>query len=642
MMAQKLSFLLLLLLLTPFSSEAQNWRKNAKEADDLYSKGLYLEAADLYQAAWAQKPKKTDLAYKAGEAYMLNKSYSNAASAYSQTLDKAKSYPLVGLKYARAQKQAGEYAEASRAFSSFIGTYKGNDLDQMSQIVENEIRGCELGLKIQNDPSPKGVQVVHLNSNINTPYTEFAPIPYNEEILYFSSTSEGRAQIYRSQYDQGEWGPASLSTSFPEIEKDHFCNGTLTPDNKRFYFTICTTAEKKGQFVTRCAIYVTKRQGNTWSLPERLRDYVNLEDATTTQPFVIFNGTTEILYFSSDRPGGYGGLDIWYITRDINSKDFDFTYPVNCGPVVNTSMDEITPYYDLEEAALYFSSTGHISIGGYDVQKASGSRSQWKDVENLGAPFNSSADDYYFIRSPSKRMGFFVSNRSPGQGSATNNEDIFQFFYELGNLSEDYPTVSGYVYDKLTGEVLSDVEVEVAEITEKGDRFQVGKERFADGNYSFSLLNDRTYEITARKDGFKPSTISLQTTRPRPSEKGFSNPIFLNNISRPMPPPPPREVEKTPPPVETPPPPPVAFQPTAYRLQVSAVKNFQPERFSALEDIGQIQTEEIPGRGLIRVMVGDFSSLEEARQAQGNATKKGFKGSIIVLYENGERIRTLD
>src|SRR5690606_25416725 len=104
-------------------------------------------------------------------------------------------------------------------------------------------------------------------------------------------------------------------------------------------------------------------------------------------------------------------------------------------------------------------------------------------------------------------------------------------------LSDDYPLVSGFVYDQMTGEVLSDVEVAVYEVTEKGEKFLAGKDKFSDGNYSFSLLNDRSYEISARKNGYEPGSITLNTSGPRPSEKGYSTPIFLNNASRPAPPP---------------------------------------------------------------------------------------------------------
>lgn len=635
MIIRSLSPILLLLLLCSWPTHAQSgWRKNVKEAEALLKTGQPEQAGALFFAAWEIKPAKKDLAYQAGKAFAASKNYTRAAESFEKALSKPKSFPLAGLEYARALKQCGKYAEASKAFSDFIGGYNGEDLDKMAQVVEAEIRGCELGGAASANPLPSGVSIEHLGPNINSPATEFAPIPFNEEILYFSSTRDGRAQIYRSQNDQGVWSTGSLSTNFPEIEKDHFCNGSLTPDNKRFYFTICKAVEKKGMPATRCEIYVIKRQGNTWSLPERMRDYINLEEATTTHPFVIFNGTTEIVYFSSDRPGGFGGMDIWYITRDINSKEFDFTYPVNCGPAINTPMDEVTPYYDLEEATLYFSSNGQVSMGGFDILQASGSRSQWKSPENAGAPFNSPADDYYFIRSPSKRMGFFVSNREfPPAKASTTDEDIFQYFYEMPALADDYPLVSGFVYDQMTGEILPDVEVAVYEVTEKGEKFLAGKEKFSDGNYSFSLLNNRSYEIVARKNGYESGSITLNTSGPRPSEKGYSTPIFLNNTSRPALPPPPTDKPRQ----EEP-----SASGSSYRVQVSAVRQYDASRFATLREIGLIQTEEIQGKGLTRVLVGDFATREEAETARKMVIQKGFKGAIIALYENGKRIQTFE
>lgn len=640
MITRSIPFLLLFSVFfsLPVSSQS-GWRKNAKEAEALVRTGQFEKAGQLFYAAWELKPAKKELAFQAGEAFSSSKNYVRAAESYEKALSKSKSFPLAGLKYAQALKQSGRYAEASKALSDFIGVYKGDDLEKIAQVVENEIRGCEIGIMAASKPAPTGIKIDHLGPNINSRATDFAPIPFNDEILYFSSTRDGRAQIYRSQNTQSVWSTGSLSTNFPEIEKDHFCNGSLTPDNKRFYFSICKTVEKKGLPATRCEIFVIKRQGNTWSLPERLRDYINLEEATTTHPYVIFNGTTEIVYFTSDRPGGYGGMDIWYITRDINSKEFDFTYPVNCGSTINTHLDEVTPYYDLEEATLYFSSNGHVSMGGFDILLASGSRSQWKSPENAGAPFNSAADDYYFIRSPSKRMGFFVSNREfPPAKTSTTDEDIFQFFYEMPALADDYPLVTGFVYDQMTGEILSDVEVAVYEITEKGEKFLAGKEKFKDGNYSFSLLNKRTYEIIAKKNGYEAGAVSLSTEGPRPSEKGYSTPIFLRNTSQPAPPPRPIDTPRPQPVDETAPP----ASGTSYRVQVSAVRQYQASRFSALLDIGPLQTEEIQGKGLTRVLLGNFPTMEEAASAQRLVAQKGFKGAIIVLYENGKRIRTFE
>jgi len=102
---------------------------------------------------------------------------------------------------------------------------------------------------------------------------------------------------------------------------------------------------------------------------------------------------------------------IWYTSRDLNSGDIDFTYPVNLGKQVNSIRDEISPFYDDTKGILYFSSNGHVGLGGWDVFKVNGLEKKWEQPENLGLPINSSADDFYYVLKPSRTGGFLVSNR---------------------------------------------------------------------------------------------------------------------------------------------------------------------------------------------------------------------------------------
>jgi hypothetical protein len=124
--------------------------------------------------------------------------------------------------------------------------------------------------------------------------------------------------------------------------------------------------------------------GKSWTAPERLPDYINEQNVSTTQPNVVVDGNTEILYFASNRSGGMGGMDIWYTTRETNSNANDFTLPINAGSRINTKADEITPFYDKIEGNLYFASNGGISIGGMDIFKVKGAKSQWQAAENVG------------------------------------------------------------------------------------------------------------------------------------------------------------------------------------------------------------------------------------------------------------------
>lgn len=631
--------ILTLLFLLPLALQAQktSWRKQEKLGDERYKKSQYAEAADHYYAAWQLKTGNRELAYKAGECFYIIKNYEKAAQSFEPVSDRNKQYPGVGLKYARALKQNGQYEDASRQFINYVESYKGEDAAQVAKMIENEIRGCELGIQLGRKPVEPEVTLSILPKGVNSESSEFGPIPFTDDILYFSSTASGRAQIYRTQQTDGAWDKPSLPSSFPEIENDHFCNGTLTPDNKRFYFTICKSVQSWGVLTTKCDLYVLKRIGNAWSAPEKLRDYVNLDDATTTHPHVVFNGTTEIIYFSSNRKGGSGGMDIWFMTRDINSKDIEFTYPINAGPGINTPGDEITPYYDIEEAALYFSSNGHVSLGGFDIFKAVGSRSQWEEVQNISLPYNSQADDYFFTRTTSRNGGFLVSNRAfSDQKTTTTDEDIFSFSY-IKSKEMAPPQANGTVYDKKTGAVVDMVKVEVYELTDVGDRILAASDVFPAGAFTFQLEADRDYELQVKKEGYENSQIPFNT-RYLKAGGPIGLPVFLNPL--------PELVAPVQPdtggdPV-TPPPPAIKPQ-TLFKIQIAAVSKFEAgsPAYRLVEPYGQVGTEYLEDRKLYRVMVGDFNTIEEANQALPRIREAGFKNAYVVRYKDGQRMSSL-
>ena len=204
-----------------------------------------------------------------------------------------------------------------------------------------------------------------MSEHINTLEDEFAPLPYSDDILYFSSTSGNKINMYRSQRQSGVWTPAVIP-DLPKVSLGVVCNGSFSPDNSRFYFTVCNSGKAWKGVKTECDIYVTKKNDNTWSSPQKLHDYIRDNGKTATHPFIIHQGNEEILFFVSDRDGGFGGLDIWFTKRQIKADDIDFTLPKNAGPMVNTMGDEVSPFYNDLKETLYFSSNGHPSIGGYD------------------------------------------------------------------------------------------------------------------------------------------------------------------------------------------------------------------------------------------------------------------------------------
>lgn len=686
-MIRKIIALTLLGCLTfSLSAQKMNWRKHLKLADDFYKKSQYQDAALHYKAAWLDKNNRLELINKAGECYSIVKDYVNAADAFQHVKEKRKNFPLAGFKYAMALKQAGQYEAASREFSSFSENYKGPERDRYVAISANEIKGCEFALQQSTISPPEQLQIQHLGSNINSPETEFAPIPISDDLLYFSSTMDARAQIYASKKEEGTWSKAIVPPSFPPIDADHFCNGTLTPDGKRFYFTICKSEETWGGLTTRCEIHFIKKTGSSWSAPERLDDYVNLADATSTHPFVIYNGDTEVLYFASNRPGGEGGMDLWFMTRDISSDGVEFTFPINCGKVVNTSGDEITPFYDIEEATLYFSSNGHINIGGYDIYQSKGSRTQWDNPQNIGQPLNSSADDYFFILTEKGASGFLVSNRIfQPRKPVTTHEDIFTF--SKSDAGFDLVSITGRIYDKYSGAILPNVTVAIFEVKEDGSKSLIAYQSFDDGNYEFKLERDKRFELEAQKTNYQKSGFKFDTFNPSATES-MTRAILLENLTTappvtdPNPPvtdPPvtnPLEPNPTPDPSTTDP---ITEDPgntttentplepgtpyttrskspadpyeyitsaprhqgVYYKIQLAAVGTYEDgdSRFSGVVDLGRIDSEFIVERNLTRVLLADFFSLPEARAMLQQVQQRDFEKAYIVQYEDGQRVR---
>jgi hypothetical protein len=550
--------------------------------------------------------------------------------------------------------------------------------------VQTELRGCELAAQYTIKGDDPNIVMEHLSSNVNTPETEFGPIPFSDEALYFSSTKAKRAEIYRSIRQAGaDWGKASPIENFPAIENDHFCNGSLTPDASRFYFTICKSEEKWGGLTTHCEIFVTRRVGKTWTSPERLPDYINEQNVSTTQPNVVQVDNTEILYFASNRSGGMGGMDIWYTTREISSNANDFTLPINAGSRINTQGDEITPFYDKMDGTLYFASNGAVSIGGFDIFKAKGAKSQWQNAENVGTPLNSPADDFSFVKTPSGKSGFVVSNRSYGMEKVnTTDEDIFGFSYET-------PTVqymaSGEVFSKASSDVLDNVEVAIYEVDDNNQRRFLKKVSSPNGHYDFAIEPSKKYYLEASKDGFFPANYSFDSND-YANYTDFGAPLYMEPygvggneedeavkedvqklgvaekqdmpadepVAKPdtpkkeaaKPAAPKKEAVATTNTTKTSPAKDAAPLSTGtyYKIQIIALKDvdLKHSRFSKVKNMRRIDQEFFSDRKLYRVMLADYATLEEAQaDLPSIRSMKDFGDAFIVEYKDGERGETV-
>lgn len=656
--------LLLLMISLAFVSGMQaqdgNWKKLRKAGDQFVSEGKYYEAAQAYEKAWQKKQSKKELIYQAAEAYYMVKDYRKAAESYQHIQDDKDQDPLLLLRYGRSLKQDAQYDQAIDMFQKLTDTYTGPDKAILQEILDTEIKGAKLAAQLA-PLADRGIELTFPGKGINSDANEFSAFPITEDLLYFSSTMGGPARIYSSQRQGNTWAKASPPGNFPVIQNGQYANGVMAPDGERFYFTICSDGQWNDRS-TRCEIFVIKRNGANWSQPERLPDYINATGITATQPFPVHIAGQEFLYFVSNREGGRGGLDIWYTTRDLGANTNDFTFPVNLGPTINTLGDEMTPYFNVEEGTLYFASNGHETIGGFDIFKARGEETAWSQMENAGLPLNSSADDYGYVMFASKSGGFLTSNRAfGGEKNNTRHFDLLEFAIGGRRI-----TLKGNVYDKISGELMSGVNVTLYQVFDDGTTNMLTTRDFSNGSYLFEILPNRQFKVEIKKEGYSTGGYSFRTDDP--NSFTYGQPVFLNlgdamtDTAEPIAgtgnaKPPKNQRPNNPDfsPSEggttytargTAPKDNLEYNTTApkhsgvyFKIQLAAVKQYKPghTKFAKVETLGRVDTEELIGSGLVRVLLADFFTEADARDALGQAKSGGFPEAFIVKYEDGIR-----
>jgi outer membrane protein OmpA-like peptidoglycan-associated protein/tetratricopeptide (TPR) repeat protein len=454
---KKIAYIFILLFVT-LGVSAQR-RKEHKLKDDKkhdmakyqIERGGYYGAIGHLEELVAKHPNNTTYALKLAEAYYKSRDYVRAEPLFLRVRDedvKAKKFTIAGFHYAACLKHSGKYKEAQEAYEFFAKAPKFHDkeVQKLKPFAESEARACGAVLQKEDD---KQYKVIHLGTNINCGYSDFAPRVKNDNTIIFSSLQEDsvikynhgekhfkHVKIFQSSYQGAEW------TAPIELEKvnsifENNANGCFSPDKKFFYFSRCGHSNLNDPI---CHIYVSEVENGKLQKPKKLAGDINHIGVTSTQPFVttsmVGKKETETMYFVSNRKGSTAGsLDIWYAVKDKNGV---FSKAFNCGKQVNTQGDEITPFYDAVNSTLYFSSNYHEGFGGQDVFKIKGSTNKWESAtpDNVGKSINSTYDDTYFtIAKIGDIEGFIVSNRPGGHflTSETCCDDIYGFRKRLAS-----------------------------------------------------------------------------------------------------------------------------------------------------------------------------------------------------------------
>ncbi|MBK7108694.1 MAG: OmpA family protein [Chitinophagales bacterium] len=485
-------------------------------ADELLKSGSYYNAIDIYLQEY-NKNADNYVGYQLATTYYKARDYENSETWFKKMWDKAPTdYPQTQYYYALSLKMNGKYDAASAEFKAFNKTrMRGQEAAYYKRLAKNEQKGCDLALLLQADPVD--VEITHLNKNVNNNYTDFSPKydPTNTNLIYGSLVSEEiidlgsskkvelKSRIFEAK-PQGEgWAKAQQLAGAINETTAHTGNGAYSPDGKRFYYTECNPNDSL-QMV--CKIYMSEFRNNEWTKGKELTD-INASGTkyTTTHPAVGLYKGKELLYFSSNREGAVGGMDIWY--SEIRNNGADYTVPQNCGRKINTAGDEITPFYSVKEDKFYFSSNGQINVGGQDIYKADGGLKSFKNVANLGFPINSSVDDFYYsLDTKRARTGFLVSNRKGGYSvkSETCCDDIYQFEYIIPPLF----TIMGRVLSAKDSSVIDGAAVTLLANSAKVDSASSQTTKMFE---FYRGTEYAKYRVTAIKDGYYKGEATTTT-----------------------------------------------------------------------------------------------------------------------------------
>jgi hypothetical protein len=315
--------------------------------------------------------------------------------------------------------------------------------------IDRAILSCEYGKMLSIIPSKS--QIDNLGDSINTDYNEYAPVLNKfESELYFtrkSPNNKGGKKNEKGEYFEDIYHSTILDGSLLSRDSIKYSGFVHITDSMKFSYAK-NIGEPINTEMHDAAIQLSHndeqlfiyKNNHVWlseknieknfSVPHPIEGLSEILNSGNYEPSVSINANEDIIYFASERSGGYGGLDLY---RTIK-KNGVWQAAENLGPTINTEYDEDSPYIDPNNSTLYFSSKGHSSMGGYDIFKTYLIDSTWTYPMNMGFPLNSNSDDIFFAMTEKYNRGYFSSDRSGGKGKM----DIYRisFASEREQLAE--------------------------------------------------------------------------------------------------------------------------------------------------------------------------------------------------------------
>ncbi len=500
-------FLFLSISLTAFGQSKKAFLEAATKAE---LNDNYFAALSYYDEALEFDDADEEVLYKSATAARQWEALTMAEKKYSKLIDTLNSQTYSDARFylAQVRQKLGKYDEAKMDYELYLSEYKDDD-EKLTAIANMELKALEWASN-QEANADEGFQIEILGGDVNSPYSDFGAIKVDEDLYYSSlryeetDPEEKPSKLISKILKSEDGASGEMIDDDINLDQKPVAHTAFNLDHSRMYYTLC---EYKTDAALRCDIYFRElNPDGTMSKAMSIGTEINDTSHTSTQPNIATDPKTgeETIYFTSDREGGKGNLDIWY--AKVNS-DGTVGTPTNAGSI-NTTQNDITPFYHNNSGILYFSSRGYMTLGGYDIFSTQMSPTGFATAENVGMPANSSYDDVYFTLNGDEDEAYFSSNRLGSQYVDTEKEACCFDIYRADIMNVDL-FLNGLTFDKLTSRELAGATVTVIDAI-TGE--EVGVIVNEEGNdHIIALRKNKEYIVIANKDKYYPDTIQLST-----------------------------------------------------------------------------------------------------------------------------------
>lgn len=499
--------------------------KNLKKGEKFLSLGEYYDAADQFKQAYTKTPPKErenrgKLALKMAHCYNKINATPKAVNAYRNAIRYNQASLDDRLAYARLLLKNGEYKQAEKVFRILVDSMPDNILAQ------NGMKSAQMAPVWKKAGSRYQVKKMDVFTSRRADYSPMLQGDEYEQIYFTSTRNDAQGDelsgitgtkagdiFYSEKDDKGKWSrPEAIATGLNTDYDEGAC--CFTPDGKEMYLTQCVTDPASPRFAQ---IVTSSRSDAAWGKVQKLEI---TQDTLSTYAHPAISPDGEWLYFVSNMPGGMGGYDIWRVR--ITPSGLGGVE--NLGAPINTPGDEMFPTFR-PNGDLYFSSNGHIGMGGLDIYIARiDEKTQQYKIEHPGYPLNSEADDFGMTFEGPHNRGFFSSNRKDGRGY----DHIYSF-----NNPEIVTTMKGWVYEK------DGYELPAAQVMVVGNDGTYRKLPVkSDGSFTLPIHPEVDYLVMASCKGFLNHKEELRTDSAKESKEyvlqfplaSISAPVLIDNI----------------------------------------------------------------------------------------------------------------